>query len=588
MKCFKKLSVCLIIILIAAFIFPLFSERFESSAKAVGATAVPVIFSVTDAVNPGEQFSINGEYFGSSKENLTVKMAPLGSTADFNSAPVNLEIMQVDQNGQYIVCAFPFTETAGIYDLWVNNGFGTSAVYKLNGPRPLFISEKEVWAGQFIDISGRNFDGSEFGVGTIPVVRLGNSHQISGPDILEFNEFRIRFRVPASVPAGDHNVYVSTGGGWFAPLAERQTLTVVTAGEDPLNIGAAWVRHIDWSRVMTPAVSGSNTAAQNDSAIQSAINTAYTNRATGGGVIKLPAGTFKVSDIQLSSYAVIVGAGKNQTFLQYAGTNQGRFIKQHDDNSRNLTGYNGIADLTVVNPYANDSTRTSITPDYYVVMGNYDGFTSHDGNKSEGYFVKNVKIDCSMSPAAATSVNNNRGYGLTISGSRVVLDNVDIKGYGGHISVQNGKYARAENVKSQYAVAQTNFLNSYTFVINSEFHGRREYNNGTQVYYASDSGRSYNDQGMTFSKRYWTSMHGIMARDKSHYDNVEINGMGAYANDGEIIGIEVPGGNFGAGELASATATSVTLKSGMPIRYGNDTKTAFGVYRTNNRYTASL
>lgn len=41
-------------------------------------------------------------------------------------------------------------------------------------------------------------------------------------------------------------------------------------------------------------------------------------------------------------------------------------------------------------------------------------------------------------------------------------------------------------------------------------------------------------------------MHGMMCRDNIHFEGNDIAGMGTGKNDGEVICVEVPGGNFRA------------------------------------------
>ena len=124
-------------------------------------TNKPYIYKVTDCVSPGDQFSINGEYF---TYGTKAYIAPAAKGAAGISEEEELSVTQYDtMDEQYLVCRLPF-DLAGIYTLWTENGAGRSEGYLLNGPRPLYISEFEAWAGQRIDISGRNFDVREFGL----------------------------------------------------------------------------------------------------------------------------------------------------------------------------------------------------------------------------------------------------------------------------------------------------------------------------------------------------------------------------------------------------------------------------------------
>lgn len=123
-------------------------------------TNKPYIYKVTDCVSPGDQFSINGEYF---TYGTKAYIAPAAKGAAGISEEEELSVTQYDtMDEQYLVCRL-LLEIAGIYTLWTENGAGRSEGYLLNGPRPLYISEFEAWAGQRRDINGRNSDGQGFG-----------------------------------------------------------------------------------------------------------------------------------------------------------------------------------------------------------------------------------------------------------------------------------------------------------------------------------------------------------------------------------------------------------------------------------------
>jgi uncharacterized repeat protein (TIGR02543 family) len=595
-KKFKKASVFLVsavfvlTVLSGAFLVP-FSQNTEAViARAAVVDRAPVIMNVTDAVQRGEQFSINGAFF---EQSSLVRIAPsvlgLSTSAVFPASGtphpqvVTLSRTQFDAareghvGGHYMVCQFPLTASAGMYDMWISNSIGVSEVVRINGPRAFFISEFEAWEGQFIDISGRNFDTTVFSAFPfVPTVRLspvqgGENVYLTGKDIIEFNEFRIRFNIPDgdTLPYGEYNVGVGTigvgtAGEFFAGLQEKQTLTILPASDDPYGVGAAWVRHINWSNRRSVDLIADNAA------IQEAINTV--GGTPGGGYVFFPNGSYSVSYLTIPNRVALIGESMDGVIFNFSGGyNSGRMIEQERD--RSSIGYKGLANLTMRNPHdcaelcdparaarsINQHQRLANVPDIYLTLGDYSDdsgrYQFHDRNSNEGYFLKNVRLDTPMSPSRDYSPREtvHRGYGIMMFGSRIVIDNADVKGFGGHIKLSGTEYVRIENTKSVYAAAQTNVLNSYAFVIRSEFQGRREFNSAEAL------GLRSNRQD------YWISMHGIMARDKSHYDDVRISGMGAHRNDGEVIGIEVPNGYHGSGEVQSATATSVTLGGRMPF-----------------------
>ena len=539
----KKRRLILAALLAAALSLSVFAPAAYAAEEGQG--EAPVIFKVTDAVSPGEQFSINGEFFTPASE---VYARPAGGGQE-----VQLSVTQYDAaDEQYLVCRFPGS-LHGAYALRVENEYGTSGEYTLNGPRALYISEDEVWAGQTVHVSGRNFDPDGFGGGdVVPSVSLvdaqtGTSYAapIAEEDGLpDYNNFRIAFTVP-NVPAGSYEVHVSTFDGTDTAPSSGQTLTVTEAGSDPLGLGAAWADAIDWSAQFSVTQYGAVAGDGQDdtAAIQSAVNAAYE---AGGGQVTFPAGEFELTYLELPDYVALVGAGMDKTVLLYAATDDANTFIVPAYN-KNRVGYTGIADLTIRNPYTSESEAPAHSPDVYVQLGESDRGQDHDKYTNEGLFVKNVTIDYPMAKPqkAVLTGGKNRGLGLMISGSHVVVDNVHVKGFGGALGISNHSYARVENSSFEYSITQFNVLNGYSFVLGNTVRGRREF----------------------ITAQDGVSMHGMMCRNDIHFEGNDIRGVGTGKNDGEVICVEVPGGNFGYGRVESydAEQNRITLAEGSGI-----------------------
>lgn len=113
----------------------------------------PIIYKISDAVLPGDLVNING--YGFHNEDMTklaVKYAPHTSdtvSAEPPAEAADMEIVQTDaRDGFYVVAELPAGAAAGLYDIWVTNGYGYAEPVTLNAARPLFISEYEAWDGQ--------------------------------------------------------------------------------------------------------------------------------------------------------------------------------------------------------------------------------------------------------------------------------------------------------------------------------------------------------------------------------------------------------------------------------------------------------
>jgi len=615
----KKILIALVGAVLAAGIF--LSPSFVLPAAPVSAAQqAPVIHMATDGVKGGDLISLQGEFFGDGTEVIAAPVSTAPDIGDLSAFP--LYIVQRDlRNGQYLVAHMP-AGRQGVFDLWVRTANGTSAPYRLNGPRPFFLSEFEAWAGQIIDISGRNFDWSEFsGFSVTPSVRLtpvagGTSHTVQP---LEFNQTRIRFAAP-DIPTGEYVLEVSTTAGVWVDFSGRQTLSrpqtlTIVAGNnaqnDPYGIGSAWARHIDWnnridisSQGTVSSHPGMSSVNSHNTTVQNAINTAGN---AGGGVVVLGAGDHWLSDIRMRDRVAVVGVGRMQTRIRFGSQSTGNAINEFITHNRTDSptntnfGANGLANLSILNNY--DPTgpdcpdnltgiysQPDFAPDVYVNLGDWLG--GH-GNaldyQNAGYFLVDVDIKSGMTRAvhhsdgffyqrAGTRVNYNpdyetdvghdrtpqhqfhhttsggwvlgheparqRGRAFGITGGRSVIRNVVTQTFSGP-GLQRGVFSRVEDSSITYANMQFNILTCFSFILNSEAHGMRERNN----------------------PRNMASQHGFMSRGNIHFENNIITGMGAYANDGEVIGLEVPAANYGFGRFTAVTANSVTFEENADIHW---------------------
>jgi len=527
----------------------------------------PFVLTATDSVRPGDAFSVNGEFFGVGPvaEDTEIILAPSSDSPDINSAEAfKPEIVQRDaRNGQYLAAILPGNR-AGVFDLWVKTPQGISKPYKLNGPRPLFISEKEAWEGQSIDISGRNFDPAYYGAAGAPAVRLAPldggepvSAELAQKDGKpDFNPYRIRFTVPAA-PEGEYGVQVSAAGSGRADLDNGQTLKIVPKGKDPLGLGVAWADKIPWDNEFNVADYGANTGlADNQAAFQNAANAA---KAAGGGAVMIPAGIWNLKGLRIPAKVAIVGAGKDKTIIEFCATgasnNINVFIAPENKTDGPGAGYNGLANLTIRNKAKGTANidehpelapdideRPRYAPDVYVELGTWNEGADALDYKGEGYFLKNVDILSGMTRSnfhddgGSGNPAQQRGRGFTIIGGRVVVENVTSQTFSG-VDISKSAYVRVENSSVTYANKQFNVLSRYSFIINVTAKGMRSYN----------------------PKENKASMHGFMCRDNIHFEDNDISGMGAYTNDGEIIGLEIPSASYGFGRLSGAAADSVTF-----------------------------
>lgn len=330
----------------------------------------PVVYKVSEAVLPGDLVNING--YGFRNEDMTklaVKYASHTTDTVAAEPPADakdMEIVQMDaRNGYYLVTELPANATAGLYDIWVTNGIGYAEPITLNAARPLFISEYEAWDGQTIEISGRNLLAGQFGSDAVTKVRLGNTEQ----KIVKNTPYSITFKVQA--PLGTYNVEVSNDNGiTWRGLVTDQTLTVVSKGNDPLNIGVAWMDHFAWENSFDVTAYGANgTDEEDDTAVfRDAIAAAKASE-SNGGVIYVPNGSYYVGELKIPANIVILGESTDGVLLYYNGTGGNMFESSEDGQT---VGHQGFANFSI--RLSDDNTR----PDSFFWLGHAWGNEAYD------------------------------------------------------------------------------------------------------------------------------------------------------------------------------------------------------------------
>ncbi len=283
-----------------------YSETQDFVVYQIAEDYVPTLYTITDAIKPGGAFTITGN--GISVGGVTkIAYAPYNgeSKREFNESIAGLKYISgsdvivddIDYNCG-VTAIFPKTADAGIYDIWIKNVYGWSKAITMNEVRGLYMNVDGGYAGLPIEIIGRNFFGSEYGMNSITeknvrvkLVRIGNingqsdgvtctkilpinqgvkwtaSETFVGKDIAISNPFRIEFTVP-DIPTGQYTVYVSSDGIAYRQVESSQTLTIYekktvsysTAhfspkadmiGNDPLDLNVFWAQNYKWNSIDT-------------------------------------------------------------------------------------------------------------------------------------------------------------------------------------------------------------------------------------------------------------------------------------------------------------------------------------------------
>ena len=240
--------------------------------------SVPVLMSISDAIQPGNTVTMFGYNLGDDgqlavacAENEGKEPGAFDDTRRFFYIE-DEDLLFVDSaNGTGIMFVFPEYMDPGIYDFYVHNANGWSNGITMNAARPLYLDQEGAYEGQEIQIVGRNFLQNEYGVGDLESalnalkVRLtqisdaeGNpvngmsytltaknggiltGSKVSKEEALQFESdvlqaedipytysLRITIKVPAVYSYGTYEVTVASDGKDFRALTDNCKLQIV-------------------------------------------------------------------------------------------------------------------------------------------------------------------------------------------------------------------------------------------------------------------------------------------------------------------------------------------------------------------------
>ena len=501
--------------------------------------APALIWKISDAIKPGDTIGIYGHALKRADGSApTVKIARHG-TSDVKT----VEVLQYDyEDGLYCMVILPIQYEPGLYDIWVDNGYGNSEAALLNAVRPLFISDYEAWAGQSIVISGRALAGESFGAKNATLVRLVNGGASYNQKITKLTPYSITFAITAETPVGTYTVEVSNDNGatWMAMQSE-QTLDVVAVGKDPLNLGVAWMDDFAWDKVYNVAPSGADDTA----AMNAALATAHAN---GGGVVQLNAGTYYVSGmINIKENTVLMGAGKNETNIVYNGENQAIILF----NATNSVGNIGFAKFNV--SLADPNKRVD---SFFWIGHDWSAAYAMEKRTADQFFLYDVKVVSGDTDYTLNTPNNVRGMSCVfLVDQRLLVQGCEFSGYNmGWSNTKTTEYVTVRD--THWYLTKGNIFTParYTFILDSSVTG----------IFQSKADNEYGNAEDT---------HGFSVRAYSHIEDSVVSNVGARlkgfdgsaaANDGESFMFEAQDhADFGV--VVNATATTLAV-------YPNDGK----------------
>ncbi|MDR0425762.1 MAG: InlB B-repeat-containing protein [Clostridiales bacterium] len=569
-----------------------------SIKKPAPAQSVPILMEVTDAVRPGGNLTVFGNYIKAGAA-LKVAYAPsVGVMApEIDESAPGLKYFsdkQItvadDQFGTGVMLEFPKGEAPGRYDIWVKNEYGWSKGITLNGVRPLFMNQEASYEGLDIEISGRNFFPTEYGMaaGTLSDVkvklvrvssvsgvydgieesqivnikrgvRYSAADSFTGVAIEESNPYRVTFTTPRVTNYGTFDVLVSSGGEDFRPLARPQKLIVYErkaknfneaifgsvsgGGNDPLGLRVYWAQNLNYSNVFTVPQSYSSETfvsyeqtAELTQMIQEKINKFDADGGGMGGVIYFPRGTYWVDSIILRSGVMIVGESKSATHLKI--THPPVEVIDHfhwwlrGDDTNNV----GIARLSVS---MDDNAKR--LPDAVISIGDSSEATWFNSipKKLHNVFVSDIKINMPL-PEKFGDVLGGRGRSGYSGKKNLLIQNFEYEGDHSPLDVAFASYITIRNSSIRMNGLGASMGFKYSFVENTSLVSGNEGSGW--------SGRS----DAYFANNYVSDIGRLVKPD----------------NYGEVVMFEPPGGALTYGTILNATSRGFTVfnEAGKAVR----------------------
>jgi len=284
----------------------------------------PVIFNSNETAAAGEAFGLQGYGFGQNPEiwislvkgNETA-LKPERKLATLSRSDINISaLLPADSN----------IRRSTLIAVWVKNGSSLSKPVFLNHARAMSLEFDEIMPGQPFRIFGRNLKV----VGATPVVMFEAAGQkLIAATYVTGEPYIINLIAPNDIKPGLHyKITISNGVGskWGANTA-LATMLARPSAIDPFKLKVAWgtdftfyknIYNVQTDKRLSLKAKGDGHA--NDrAAIQKAIDLAGKS---GGGVVYLPAGTYKLefasgSGLIMRSKVVLSGDGYKKTNIQY-------------------------------------------------------------------------------------------------------------------------------------------------------------------------------------------------------------------------------------------------------------------------------
>jgi hypothetical protein len=282
--------------------------------------AKPFIFNCTESINPGETVGIQGATFGTDPQIWMT--AVKGNETDLKP---QVQLSVLTHSDIFVAGTIPETIPSGLYALWVINGKQLS--------QPVFVNRAKVWSAEFDQI----MPGTAFRLFGRNLQLKGSNSRVSFVDpngrsfeaqVVKGDAYTLEIVAPKQLVAGvKYNLNVTNGaGGKYGENQFDEALPVREVATDPFKLDVPWgadfnftsnIYNVKTDKRLSQLAKGDGIA--NDRA---AIQEAIDKSGESGGVVFLPAGTYKLvyssgSGITMKSRVVLLGEGKDKTTIKY-------------------------------------------------------------------------------------------------------------------------------------------------------------------------------------------------------------------------------------------------------------------------------
>lgn len=293
---------------------------FCSTARIIRSTSAPVIFNSSESVEPGETLGLQGSDFGPSP---TIWLSRVNGTE--KTLKPQIKLTTLTASARYAAAKIPSSLQLGLYAIWIERDHQLSKPIFINRARAVTCEFNELMPGNIFRLFGRNLALKN---ANSTVVFISPNGTELPAKVLQSNPFEIQLNAPENlIPGQSYQISVNNGfGSKYGEALFDENILVRKTGNDPFDLQVPWATDFNFNQniynVKTdPRLkqkAAGNGVINDRDAIQEAIDKASVN----GGVVYLPAGTYKLvygagSGLTMRSRVVLKGDGPEQTKIVY-------------------------------------------------------------------------------------------------------------------------------------------------------------------------------------------------------------------------------------------------------------------------------